>query len=480
MAAVASVAGSSGGYVWEDPGDSIMIQVSLEVVERLGIAVQQGLGAGPRGIEIGGILLGRMLPGYGRTVLVEDFELSPCEHLRGASYTLSPRDRRLLGARMARRAGVQVVGYFRSHTRPGMYLDQDDFAVFSQYFPEAWQVFLLVRPSNDGPATGGFFFWEDGDINRRSTYRQFPFDSAALMADGFPITGGQPAVKPVAPRPVPVSVRPKPVPAPVRAARRLPSLPWIVVPIIAVLFLIAGLFVSENQTPAREVAAVKTSPPPVEQLLPEPAPRQTVAPGAAVSAPAVEGVAPPADALPAATSQPAMTKPTAHRAKKPVVKVIPAPQVPAVHATTHEFAPPPALAAPLQLEGRLAAVLPSRVNTAPVPEVAVSYDAPRGGVFRRALHKIEGNDGAEAGGFKDAVPVRKVSPVRPASVSAEAKAVDVKVSIDDAGHVNRAQLVSKNSELGAVALAAARQWQFTPARKHDRPVASEMVLHFRF
>ena len=107
-------------------------------------------------------------------------------------------------------------------------------------------------------------------------------------------------------------------------------------------------------------------------------------------------------------------------------------------------------------------MLPSRVNTAPVPEVAVSYDAPRGGVFRRALHKIEGNDGAEAGGFKDAVPVRKVSPVRPASVSAEAKAVDVKVSIDDAGHVNRAQLVSKNSELGAVALAAARQWQFTP------------------
>ena len=151
MAAVASVA---GGYVWEDPGDSIMIQVGLDLVERLGAAVQQGLGGGPRGTEIGGILLGRTLPGFGRAVLIEDFELAPCEHLRGGSYTLSAKDKRTLGTRLARHRASDVVGYFRSQTRPGMYLDQDDFAVFSQYFPEPWQVFLLVRPSTEGPADG--------------------------------------------------------------------------------------------------------------------------------------------------------------------------------------------------------------------------------------------------------------------------------------------------------------------------------------
>src|ERR1022692_1200590 len=226
MATVASAAAGTAGYVWEDPGDSIMIQVSLDLVERLSAAVQQGLGAGPRGNEIGGVLL--------------------------------------LGTRLARRAARQVVGYFRSQTRPGLYLDQDDFAVFSQYFPEPWQVFLLVRPSTEGPAMGGFFFWEDGDINRRSPYRQFPFDRARLAEGDFPITGGQPAVAP-APRPVPVLV-PKPE---AHARRRLPPLPWLVVPIIAVLFLIAGLFVSENPAPTREAAAVKASPP-VEPLLPEP------------------------------------------------------------------------------------------------------------------------------------------------------------------------------------------------------------------
>jgi TonB family protein len=56
----------------------------------------------------------------------------------------------------------------------------------------------------------------------------------------------------------------------------------------------------------------------------------------------------------------------------------------------------------------------------------------------------------------------------------------VKVFIDDAGNVTRAQVLSKRSDLASAALSAARQWQFTPARKHDRPVSSEMVLHFSF
>jgi outer membrane biosynthesis protein TonB len=58
--------------------------------------------------------------------------------------------------------------------------------------------------------------------------------------------------------------------------------------------------------------------------------------------------------------------------------------------------------------------------------------------------------------------------------------VDVKVFIDESGNVSRAQVLTKGSELASVSLSAARQWQFTPARKHDKPVASEMVLHFRF
>lgn len=177
-------ASSSAAFVWEDPGDSIMIQLGLEVVQRLRAKLSQGPGAGKRAMEIGGLLLGRLLPG-GRTVLIEDLEVVPCEHLRGASYTLSPRNRKSLGARIARHRGArQVVGYFRSHTRPGLYLDQDDLAVISTCFPEPSKVFLVVKPSTDGAPEGGFFFWEDGDINRKTPYRRFPFDREALLAGG--------------------------------------------------------------------------------------------------------------------------------------------------------------------------------------------------------------------------------------------------------------------------------------------------------
>ena len=459
MAAVASPAAGAAGYIWEDPGDSIMIQVSLDLVERLGAAVRQGLGAGPRGNEIGGILLGRTLPGFRRAVLVEDFELAPCEHSRGASYTLSAKDKRLLGARLARRGGRQVVGYFRSHTRPGMYLDQDDFAVFSAYFPEPGQVFLLVRPSTEGPATGGFFFWEDGEINRRSTYRQFPFDGARLAEGGFPITGGQlPAAPAPAPRPVPVLV-PK---SEARVRRRLPSLPWVVVPAIAVLFLIAGLFVSEEPAPAPETAAVKASAP-VEPLLPERVPGRQ----AAVSAPAppVEQVTP---EEPAAVEQVATPKPKP--AKKPRPKAAAPAPAPVERTPVREIEPPPVVAAPIaKLEPTLAAVLPSRVAIAP-PEADVSYEVARPGVIRGLWHKID----------VPASPTKKVAPMEPTDAGAGARVVDVKVFVDESGRVTRAQVLTKGSDMASAALNAARQWEFTPARKHDKPVASEMVLHFRF
>lgn len=485
MAAVANVAGSSAGYIWEDPGDSIMVQVNLDLVERLGAAVQRGLGAGQRGSEIGGILLGRTLPGFGRAVLIEDFELTPCEHLRGASHTLSPKDRRALATRLERRAPHQVVGYFRSHTRPGMYLDQDDFTVFSQHFPEAWQVFLLVRPSTDGSATGGFFFWEDGDVNRRSPYRQFPFDCARLATDEFPITDGQPAaVAPV--RPAPVLVPPAPGSAPAHKpegrARRLPSLPWVVVPVIAVLFLIAGLFVSENQAPVHQAAVTKTAPP-VESLLPEPVPQvasqqqvSTPPPVAAVPE-ATQSAAEPV-AQPTAIAQP-IAPPKARAAKKPLPKVAAPPPVTVAHAPVHEVEPPPPLAARMEkIEPKQVAWLP-QVHAAPPLEAEVSYDAPHAGVFRRALRKIEGSNG-DADAFTPPAPIRKVAPIKPPDAEAGARAVDVRVSIDESGSITHAQVLTKGGGLAVAALSAARQWQFTPARKHHKPVASEMVLHFRF
>jgi TonB family protein len=532
-------------YTWEDPGSSIRIQISLDLVERLAAAMQEGLGTGARGIEIGGILLGRRLPGSQRAVLIEDFELAPCQHLRGASYTLSPKERENLGARLARHEPERVAGYFRSHTRPGLYLDQDDFATISGYFPDPSNVFLVVRPSAEGPATGGFFFWEEGDINRKSTYRQFAFDRAQLEA-GVSRTGLRPAA--------PAAAKHSVVPEPATQARyRVPPVSWLAVPAIAGVFLAAGLFVSRNHAskqpqtvvpaavraprqpelsldvertgdalrvrwdpnlPAvrqaalgvlwitdggqqfrreldpQELAEGSTTYTPVsndvnfelrifaltdqtnksfEEIAPAPAPTQVAGSEAPPGAPAASRP------VPEALGKPSPFR--ASRAKRPRIPV-PAP-VTAARALPHVEPPPPLPAErhPAELAGALP--FHSLPSLPPAPEAAVSYETPRASAFRRALRKISPFGDPDApDAFVPPAPIRKVSPAVP---DGDAQgSVDVKVYIDESGKVSRAQLLTKDSDLADAALNAARQWHFTPARKRDKPVPSEMVLHFRF
>ncbi len=410
---------AAAGHLWQDPGDTVVIQIAPDAAARLGAAVQQGLGSGPRGAEIGGILLGRMLPGGSPALRIEDFELVPSRHLRGASYTLSTAEQHLLGMRLKRSRRGHVAGFFRAHTRPGLYLDQDDFAVFSRFFADPSQVFLLVKSTGDGAAVGGFFFWEEGGIDRRAPYRRFPIEWQA------------PAAGPGSPR----------------APRRTPPVSMVVVPALAALFLIAALFVSPRDTPPRTAAVPRSAP--VEALLPEPAPR-------------VETAAPQPAALPAPEPppqpRPAAVKPILKR----VLRVPPRRQRP-----SPLDAPPPLAAAIVSSQPPLP---PAALGALAPPAAEVTWQPARNGVFRRALRKIA----AEA--YTPAIPVRKVAP----PAAPDGGEVDVKVFIDASGNVSRAQVLTKTSPLAAAALEAARQWRFDPARRRDQPAASEMLLHFHF
>lgn len=579
------LASGAAAYVWEDPGDSIMIQINLDVIERLGAAVEEGLGVSGRGFEIGGILLGQSRPGNSRVIVIDDFEVIPSQHLRGASYTLSPKDRQALGARLERRKRGQVVGYFRSHTRPGLYLDQDDFSVISSYFPDPSNVFLVIRPSAEGPATGGFFFWEEGEMNRRSSYRQFPLDRERLMRGDFPVTERHAVTAAQRPLPAPAVERVEPAPF------RLPHVPWLVVPIFAGCFLVAGLFVSQirdsrqaattvspsapsrsllsldvqrtgsglevrwdpsaaairkadlgvlwitdgnqqfrRELDAKELAAGNTSyvtssrdvnfelqvftltdksrtsvgseapaqPLPPTQVAQDPTPSQSDVPranGAVVPAPVASA---PAGPVPVA-SVPAtsLTGPaTAGSTKmssadrtglKPVPKrpadkvLVPPVSVPTESARVapREVEAPPALEVPTG-QPKLTSVLPSNAALPPPPVAEISSAAPRASTFKRVLHRISSfGDAPAPQGFVPPSPIHKVKPATPSGVQ-EQGSVDVKVYVDETGKVSRAQLLTKGSDFGGSALSAARQWQFAPARKRDKPVASEVVLHFQF
>lgn len=187
-------------YSWEVQGKPITIQLGFDVIDRMSPDILRGLGAlKRRGAEVGGILLGRTEAGSPWKVIVEDFEPVPTEYLTGPSYNLSENDLVGFEAALARwrsdPAGkLSVVGFYRSHTRDDLHMDNADLALASRYFSDPRNVFLLVRPFASRPSIAGFFFWEDGEISRESTYLQFPFDRRELG-------GGEPRAVPAARKP---------------------------------------------------------------------------------------------------------------------------------------------------------------------------------------------------------------------------------------------------------------------------------------
>jgi hypothetical protein len=188
-------------YTWDAPGQTLTIRLALDVVSRLDADVMKGFWAVPkRGMEEGGILLGRVVQDPNPVVTIEGYEPVLCEHRRGPSYVFSDSDRRRLEKVLRRKRVEQVVGFYRSHTRPGLYLDEDDYALIRAYFPDPRHVCLLVRPHASGPSVAGFFFWEEGEIRRQAPYQQFTFHGSELLKGAgrpeSPAARAQPAAEP--------------------------------------------------------------------------------------------------------------------------------------------------------------------------------------------------------------------------------------------------------------------------------------------
>ena len=177
-----------GFYVWEVPGKWISIELSLDLIDRLQQDVIRGFGSLPRrGAEVGGILLGTVTAA-GRVVRVEDYLEVPIEYRRGPSYLLSEPDAKAFEAELAqlrnKAAGpARPIGYFRSHTRDGVGLAQEDLDLVAKYFADPETVILLIRPFGTKPSTAGFYFKEDGQFQSGPPLLEFPFRRRDLAPD---------------------------------------------------------------------------------------------------------------------------------------------------------------------------------------------------------------------------------------------------------------------------------------------------------
>jgi hypothetical protein len=177
---------------WVVPESPVDVEYSLVVIEEIRQVVADGFQRLQRGgIEVGGVLYGTR---EDRVVRILAMREIACEHARGPTFHLSENDRAALTAQLARDKedmrleGLLVVGWFLSHTRSDVTLQQSDLDTYTAFFPQPWQVTLVVHPGRAGAMRAGFFVREpDGMVKGERSYQEFNFpDRLAGVLDRAP------------------------------------------------------------------------------------------------------------------------------------------------------------------------------------------------------------------------------------------------------------------------------------------------------
>ena len=276
-------------FLWQLENSPLSVRLNLDVVERMGLAVLEGFKSVPRrGLEVGGVLVGRAEQENGRTtVTVEGFLPLDCEHLHGPSFLLSQVDRKLLNVLVKGRS--DVVGLYRSNTRAEFATDELDAALMYDLFGSAVRPFLLIKPAAATISAARIYTWRGRVLHAAPETADFPFQPGRLIPEDYPAVetartvAAQPVPKPVwkpAPKPEPKrQLEPEPAPAPAldpagarpalaevaaRALARRWKLPAAVAAVAAAVVLLAITVRSDGPVepakpaiPARQTAPAK-------------------------------------------------------------------------------------------------------------------------------------------------------------------------------------------------------------------------------
>lgn len=176
----------------EPEAAGVGIHMHLDAVDGIARDVIEGFKAIPRrGVEVGGLLLGKVIGSEHPDIWIERYQRLECQHRFGPPFVLDKQDHAALeeaAQRIAASTELSVVGLYRSHTRPGFQLEESDLELVDRYFSDSSDLVLLIRPENTADIEARFFA-RDESGEMRPMGNPFPFrgrvlGSADLMLDG--------------------------------------------------------------------------------------------------------------------------------------------------------------------------------------------------------------------------------------------------------------------------------------------------------
>lgn len=168
---------------WSAPEVHLSIEYAAQILDEINAYAIEGLKQLSRnGIAVGGVLFGSRRD---KSVRILTWRPIACEHIKGSALFLSPADRKAL-AQLLQEAksdreleGLHAIGWFVSHTREGILLNESDLEIYSHFFPWSWQITLVVRPSRDWRSRAGFFVRNsEGRVKSDASHREFQIDGA--------------------------------------------------------------------------------------------------------------------------------------------------------------------------------------------------------------------------------------------------------------------------------------------------------------
>jgi hypothetical protein len=254
---------------WRVPQFARAIEYSLEVMEEIRAFACYGLlQRSHSGNEVGGVLFGTR-----RDDLIRILTWRPiaCDHTQGEGLKFSYNDRMNLAVQleMARQnpdlKDLRPVGWFVSRWGGGVSLSPSHLEIYNGFFPDAWQVALVISTQGGGRARAGFFIREAEDkLLAEASYRCFDLEPLHLSPMAAPQPTYTAPVQPMQPAPAPLppvraSVPPPAleIPAPSFHApsfhleEKLPTHErWLWAVPVALAFAIAAFMLYQRSAPA--------------------------------------------------------------------------------------------------------------------------------------------------------------------------------------------------------------------------------------